>query len=400
MSINEVSKKINVVSQFWPPSFVGGGEISTYITCQELAGRGYEVTILTPNIPFKKSKLFKFIKLCNPSQILIPFEKNYFSKIVIKEDMPKGIYWASDFYGAAYLSNKKVKKIATVRDHWPICINSLNLLNDYTSCNGCNLHNFTRHYGMSEAGLSKKFSRLFSMVYNQKFRNSILLSYDHVVFVSDYIAEKITSFIPLRNYSTIYNPLPRVYIKNNISKNRNNNNILFSGFLKEFKGIEVILRLMIELKHMNKNYRLNVIGYGDLEKYMNIAKRMSLKRQVKFKGKLSVEKIIEMYSNSTFVVVPSLCFETFGRTVIEGMSQGCIVIATNRGGPAEIIQNGQNGFLFNIGDHKQLANIINSLNKNPNKAREIQENARKYAIENFSPKRISSQYDRIFRKMC
>ena len=69
-------KKINVISQFWPPSFVGGGEISTYIICQELSKKGYDVTILTPNPPLEKDRRFNYIKLFNPSPLLKPFEKN------------------------------------------------------------------------------------------------------------------------------------------------------------------------------------------------------------------------------------------------------------------------------------------------------------------------------------
>lgn len=391
-------KKINVVSQFWPPNFVGGGEISTYIICQELVGMGYKVTILTPNVPVQKDKRFKFIKLYNPPEFLISFEKNYFSKIFLKENSPEGIYWASDYYGAAYLSTKSVRKIVTVRDHWPICITSLNLLKDYSACDGCNSQNIAKHYGIDGASLYKKLLRLCSMLYNQKFRKSILLSFDHVIFVSHYIADKITASIPVANYSTIHNPLARDYIKDDSFNISINKNILFSGFVKEFKGIDILLKAIKELVRVDQRYHLTVVGYGDLEKYMNISERMGLEEQVEFAGKLSIEKIIQMYISSTIVVVPSLCFETFSRTVIEGMSQRCIVIATDRGGPTEIIKNGKTGFLFEKGDYNQLARIVINLYQNPEVIKKIQEEARKFAIKNFSPEKIAKQYDLIFQR--
>lgn len=399
MSIHKFSKKINVVSQFWPPSFVGGGEISTYIVCQKLVKKGYEVTILTPNIPKKNDESFRFSKLYNPSKFLKPFERNYFSRISLKGDLPKGVYWASDYYGAAYLRNKKVKKFVTVRDHWPICLTSLNLLDDYSPCDGCSLWNFTKHYGIFQATPYKKLLRLFSLLYNHPFRKSILLSFDHVVFVSDYIANKIVEQIPLKDYSRIYNPLPRDFIKNYPSNEIIKKNILFSGFMKEFKGIDVILRVMEEIKRVDKDYQLNIVGYGDLEKYQGLVWRMGLKKQVKFKGKLSMKEIAQIFAMSTFVVVPSLCYETFGRTVIEGMSQKCVVIATNRGGPSEIIKNGRNGFLFKLGDYSQVAKIILRLYNNPRKVREIKQNARKFSIENFSPDKIANQYESLIKKL-
>lgn len=391
-------KKINVVSQFWPPSFVGGGEISTYIVCQELAKRGYDVTILTPNVPVREDKCFKYIALHNPLGFLESFEERYFTKISCKEDMPVGVYWASDFYGAAYLSAKNVRKLVTVRDHWPICMGSLNLLNDYSACNGCNFQNIAKHYGMEGASLYKKLSKLGSILNNKQFRKSILSSFDHVIFVSDYIAAKITASIPIASYSTIYNPLAWNYIKSNSFNVSSNKNILFSGFIKEFKGIDVLLAAVKELIRIGQKYHLAVAGYGDIEKYMNISKRMGIQNNVKFIGKQSIESMIREYNKSTFVVIPSLCFETFGRAVIEGMSQGCIVVATGRGGPAEIIKNGKNGYLFNVADHMQLVDIIRSLGNNSGKTRVVQENARKYAINNFSPDKIAKQYDLIFQR--
>ena len=391
-------KKINVVSQFWPPSFVGGGEISTFIICQELSKRGYDVTILTPNPPLGKGSKFKYVKLFNPSSLLKPFEKNYFSQISLRGDLPEGIYWASDYYGAAYLYTKNVKKIVTVRDHWPICITSLNLLEDYSACDGCNIRNITKHYGMEQANLYKKLSRCCSMIYNLTFRRSILSSFDHVIYISDYIANKICASIHLRDYSIIHNPLTRHYIENNFIKTPLNKQILFTGFIKEFKGMNVLLEAMKILTQKDQAFHLTVVGYGDIEKYTRISKTLGIEKNVRFTGKLDMEHIIQKYRSSTVIVVPSLCFETFCRTVIEGMSQECIVIATDRGGPAEIIKHGQSGYLCAVNDHIQLAATIRSLYDDTKKMREIQENARKYAMRNFPPEKICNRYESILEK--
>lgn len=57
---------------------------------------------------------------------------------------------------------------------------------------------------------------------------------------------------------------------------------------------------------------------------------------------------------SDLVVVPSIMPEPFGRVVIEAMSIGKLVLASNHGGPSEIIKNNINGFLFDPVDEESF----------------------------------------------
>lgn len=398
MKTKKTNKKITVVSQFWPPNFVGGGEISTYNVCKQLIKMDYKITVITPNP--SNGRYFKFIKTIHPHYPCDSFEENYFKKITTAQKLGGGIYWASDFYGAAFLKNLDVKKIVTVRDHWPICNKSLNILKDYSSCDNCNLNNIVKCYGISNINFPRKIWRIFKYLNNRKFRKSILSKFNHVVFVSNYIANKITSVISLKNYSVIYNPLSPEFMKKEGLKNFINKNIIFLGYVKEFKGIDILLKAMQELIRYDKNHNLIIIGEGDLNKYKNMVSKLNLSRNVKFLGKMKNEKSsVEYYDKSTFVILPSLCFETFGRTIIEGMARKCITIATNRGGPAEIIKKGENGFLYDVDDYQQLAKIIINLYQNPEMMGKIQEKGRKFAVENFSPEKIAQKYEKIFKSI-
>ena len=53
--------------------------------------------------------------------------------------------------------------------------------------------------------------------------------------------------------------------------------------------------------------------------------------------------------------------EAFGRVVVESMSFGCPVVAANRGGVLEIIDDGYNGLLYNCGDFLDLSEKIKNL---------------------------------------
>ena len=57
--------------------------------------------------------------------------------------------------------------------------------------------------------------------------------------------------------------------------------------------------------------------------------------------------------------------ETFGMVLVEGMHTGTAVIASNSGGPLEIIEHQQDGLLFESGDAQNLAKHLTYYIDNP-----------------------------------
>src|SRR5262249_57484052 len=60
--------------------------------------------------------------------------------------------------------------------------------------------------------------------------------------------------------------------------------------------------------------------------------------------------------------------EPFGRVLLEGMAMGKAVIATDLGGPREIIEHGVSGFLVPPGDAVALAAAVETLIADPSVA--------------------------------
>lgn len=58
---------------------------------------------------------------------------------------------------------------------------------------------------------------------------------------------------------------------------------------------------------------------------------------------------------------PDLCIETFGLTLLEAMAFGIPVVAPNVGGPAELVRDGQEGFLIDSRDSQALDAAIDRL---------------------------------------
>lgn len=72
--------------------------------------------------------------------------------------------------------------------------------------------------------------------------------------------------------------------------------------------------------------------------------------------------------------IPSLCVETFGMTIIEGMAYGLPAIVPNAGGPLELIQNGYNGFCTDPTNIDEVCRLIRKCLE-PEQYREMHEHA-------------------------
>lgn len=109
-----------------------------------------------------------------------------------------------------------------------------------------------------------------------------------------------------------------------------------------------------------------------------------------------VEDITEALNNSDIVVVPSLLKDSFPTTVLEGMSAGKPVIATNTGGAKESIVEGITGFLINPHATDQLAVRLKILITDNAQRSKMGAAARQQFLERFT---IASFNDRISKEL-
>ncbi|MEM8859891.1 MAG: glycosyltransferase family 4 protein [Chloroflexota bacterium] len=140
--------------------------------------------------------------------------------------------------------------------------------------------------------------------------------------------------------------------------------LLFVGNLIPRKGLETLLNACRQLPA--GKWELDIVGNPDAERaYADHCKEIvesipRLRAAVRFYGSLSHEQLAIRYSLNHLIVVPSE-YEGFGIVYLEGMGFGLPAIASTAGAAAEIIEDGQNGFLVPPSDPNALAKVIISL---------------------------------------
>jgi glycosyltransferase involved in cell wall biosynthesis len=91
-----------------------------------------------------------------------------------------------------------------------------------------------------------------------------------------------------------------------------------------------------------------------LKRLHNLCKELNIEDRVIFTG---FTKEADTYMNLCDITVLATKNETFGLVIIESMANGTPVIATDRGGPLEIIEDGVDGLLYD-GSSEDLADKI------------------------------------------
>ena len=185
-------------------------------------------------------------------------------------------------------------------------------------------------------------------------------------------------------------------------KGPNNKNILYVGRLSKEKGIQYLIQAMSKIKEKYSEAELHIVGEGNMEQNLkDLANKLDMGDKVIFHGYVAHENLANLYRKSTVLVLPSICKEMFGFTLIEAMSQGTPVITTNMGGQAERIQDGFNGYLVNPKDPEDLAEKICNILGDLELTRKMGENGIKIVERDHTPeehlKRIIEIYDLVIR---
>lgn len=108
---------------------------------------------------------------------------------------------------------------------------------------------------------------------------------------------------------------------------------------------------------------------------------------------------VERVLRAADVVVCPSTFESYGKVNLEAMACAVSVVSTNRGGPAEIIQDGETGFLVNPADTSALSAAVSRLLSKDSLRQQIGQQARAYVQEHFSIAIMAQKYERIFARL-
>ena len=170
------------------------------------------------------------------------------------------------------------------------------------------------------------------------------------------------------------------------------NFILFVGGLEQVKGVKFLIEAFAKISPEFPDFKLVLIGAGsELNNLKSQISNLKLEGKVEFRGRLSLEQTKDIMRNCYCLVLPSLS-EGLGRVLMEAMALSKPVIGSQVGGIPDLIENGQNGFMFEMGNADQLAEKLRLLLANPELARTMGNNGKVIVEAKFSNAKYIENY--------
>lgn len=235
-------------------------------------------------------------------------------------------------------------------------------------------------YHIHETSIKPRILKLF-------LRWVINLTATEVIFVSEYLRS-----------SEVFNRVESTVIYNGISipisiPKKNNQDGFFSVLmvcsLRVYKGVNEYVALANKMSNIGTNIHFTLIlnaNKADIDSFFHDvvlpANLVILSKQPDVTAYYLESDLLVNFSR------PDSCVETFGLTIVEGMSYGLPVIVPPIGGPSEIIQNGEHGYLVDSRDLEELVFRINYLRDNPSEYKRLSINAfnraKDFSLESFT----------------
>lgn len=231
------------------------------------------------------------------------------------------------------------------------------------------------------------FLKYIEGIYLKKSKNIIAVSnWMKNILINDYkIDERLIRTIPNGVDSEKYHPNIQSKILNEIDDPI----VLFTGRLTSTKGIDFLIEAIPKILKEQSNTHFVFVGGGNPTPYLAHIKRLNVaQKNYSFLGYIKNDKdMAALYSKASVYVAPTL-FENLPIRILEAMSSGTPVVASNVCAIPEAIDDGINGFLVPPKDVNILSQKIVHLIQNKDLSKKIGLAGRENMILKFNWKNI------------
>lgn len=239
-------------------------------------------------------------------------------------------------------------------------------------------------------------------LYNKKRSYKLVSKADKIITISECVTDKYEKLIQNSNMVKIYNGISVQKYKSEKKTlfGGDKVKIMYAGTLSEAKGIMQLVEAVHLLEPQYRN-KIQVVAIGKAsEEYHKIltekVKKYGLESVISFPG--FTENVAAEWAKADIGCVCSRC-EAFGRVTVEAMMAGCVVIGSDTGGTAEIIEDKKNGFLYEQGNPKDLADKIQYVLRNLEEAKQIAMVGQRDVLSRFNEERNTKKIYEVYKSL-
>lgn len=247
----------------------------------------------------------------------------------------------------------------------------------------------TAHLGDVPGGVPEKTGKWFRYIF--PFTPPIWNGARAVVAVSEF-----TRGLAVAKYTAAVRVIPNgVDLKTNDPGEIRVNDpprVIFAGRFMPQKDPLQVVRALAEVKAL----RWNAVMCGDGPLRPDVEAeiaRLGLGDRIILTGWVPPEAVLGWYRQGDLLFMPSLS-EGLPVVGVQAMAYGLALVLSRAGGNPELVEEGENGFLFNPGDGKGFANGLRALLSDPRRLLAARQSSRRLA-ERFDLAKIVGDYERL-----
>nr|WP_081597021.1 glycosyltransferase family 4 protein [Haloferax sp. BAB-2207] len=172
--------------------------------------------------------------------------------------------------------------------------------------------------------------------------------------------------------------------------------VLFVGTITPRKGPDILLDAIRSLEQADNIDDFSFVFAGnqeiDIEFATNLIERSTeLDTEIHFPGFVSLQELKALFASADVFVLPSH-EEGWGMVITEAMASETPIVATDVSGIPHQVNHEENGYLIERGDSSQLSDSIRILIEDRQLRRQMGEESRRIAVEQFSWNSVATQY--------
>lgn len=235
--------------------------------------------------------------------------------------------------------------------------------------------------------------------YNEDLKRELFNKAARIISISDCVKKKVLETYKIESIR-MYNGLDIDKYENVIDdKNTYNRNFLTAGIISEEKGQwDAIRAVEFLIKKGYTDIKLYIIGNANevfkwsVEKYV---KRHDLNNNIYF---ISFKEDLMLFRKKVSYSITGSKMEALGRSTIEAMLAGNIVIGADTGGTKELIGlEEKRGYLYEQGNYENLALVLEKvINESDAIKKRIQKSAQIYAIKEFDSVKYCKELYQVY----
>jgi glycogen synthase len=390
--------RILVISNFYPPYYLGGYELACYEVTQALEKLGHNLIVLTSN----------YMKNQRPN------EKNIYRLIEFNVDwfrnkrLPAIKVIKNEITNQARFRSLLAKYNPDIIHVWnptsiSISIPMIAIEKGIPVCFFVSEHwlaywsgEADSWFGLWDCKNRSPLKRFFKIVGKYLLGSigvlvsPIQMNSAHYDFASDFLRqEAMENNETVKDTRVIYHGIDIRRFSYREFPNFPPTKLIYYGRISPEKGIHIAIKAINILVHElgYKQITLDIFGQETIENYRielsELITSFSLQDHINFQGKFRREQINEILNNYDLFIFPSIWDEPFSIALLEAMASGLAIVGTASGGSREILIDEVNCLIYDKADPNHCALQVSRLMENETLFRTLRRNGRNLVSEKY-----------------